>query len=71
MCNVAVAVAAAPNGVEAGRLAQANADIASGNYSSTSIRWYLPTRQIKTFHPRTDGMYAFRDAIWDAVQDDW
>ncbi|PYI06825.1 hypothetical protein BO78DRAFT_429337 [Aspergillus sclerotiicarbonarius CBS 121057] len=70
MCNVAVAVSAAPDGLEAERLAQANADIASKNYSSTSIHWYLPTRQMKTFHPRSDGMYAFRNAVWDAVQDD-
>ncbi|RAL13202.1 SGNH/GDSL hydrolase family protein [Aspergillus homomorphus CBS 101889] len=68
MCDAAISVSMEPDGKIAQLLAQANADIASGNYSSTAITWWLPTRQIKTFHPRSDGIFAFRDAVWAAIQ---
>ena len=48
-------------------LANANSDIARGDYSATDVRWFLPTRQIKTFHPRTGGMYGYRDAVMQVI----
>src|SRR5205814_327325 len=33
----------------------------------THIPGYVATRQIKTFHPRSPGMVAYRDAIIDAI----
>jgi hypothetical protein len=68
MCRVSQAVADDPSGPEALRLSSANADIVAGNASSQSVSWYLPTRQIKTFHPRSPGMAAYRDAIIAALQ---
>lgn len=67
LCRVAAEIADAPDGDEAKRFRQANKDIAAGDVSSQSIPWYLPTRQIKTFHPRTTGMQAYRDAIIEAL----
>ncbi|KAL4860281.1 hypothetical protein BDV12DRAFT_205348, partial [Aspergillus spectabilis] len=67
MCRVAEAVTDDPTGLEAMRLANANAALAAGDVSSQDVSAYLPTRQIKTFHPRTPGMYAYRDAILDAM----
>ncbi|KAF3920067.1 hypothetical protein AA313_de0200233 [Arthrobotrys entomopaga] len=69
MCRVAQAISEDPTGPEAVRFNNANADIVAGNVSSQSIPWYVPTRQIKTFHPRTPGMFAFRDAIISSLQD--
>ncbi|KAF2268066.1 SGNH hydrolase [Lojkania enalia] len=68
MCNVAEAVAEDPEGPEAKYLADANADIQSGNVTSQHIGWFTPTRQIKTFHPRSPGMVAYRDAVIDSMQ---
>jgi hypothetical protein len=68
MCRVSQAVIDDPSGPEALRLSSANADIVAGNVSSQSISWYIPTRQIKTFHPRSPGMAAYRDAIIAALQ---
>jgi hypothetical protein len=67
MCRVAEAIADDPAGLEATRLANANAALAAGDVSGQDVSVYLPTRQIKTFHPRTPGMYAYRDAILDAM----
>jgi hypothetical protein len=69
LCRVAQEIHDDPTGPEAVRFAQAQADIVAGNLSSTSISWYLPTRQIKTFHPRSPGMAAYRDAIVGAMAD--
>lgn len=47
-----------------------NDDIAAGNYSSQHIPWILPTRQIKTFHPRSTGQFMMRGAVisaWNQV----
>jgi hypothetical protein len=68
MCRVAQAVNGDPTGPEAKRLANANADIIAGNASSESIPYFVPTLQIKTFHPRTPGMFAYRDALISALQ---
>lgn len=62
-CMVARAVAENLDGTWAQKLKEANADIAAQDFSAESIKWWLPTRQIKTFHPRTPGMHAYRDSI--------
>ncbi|KAE8356780.1 hypothetical protein BDV28DRAFT_126526 [Aspergillus coremiiformis] len=67
MCDVAINVAQNSTGTEAEHLAKANEALASGNYSADSISWYLPTRQVKTFHPRSSGMIAYRNAIIAAL----
>lgn len=48
-------------------IADANAELARGDFSAANISWYLPTRQIKTFHPRTAGMYGYRDAVMKVI----
>jgi hypothetical protein len=50
-------------------MALANSDLASGGFTTQNCIWFLPTRQIKTFHPRSAGMALYRDAIID-VRDD-
>jgi hypothetical protein len=50
-------------------LQQANEDIVAGIVDSQSISWWLPTRQIKTFHPRSPGQAAIRDSIIERMQD--
>ncbi|KAJ5369335.1 uncharacterized protein N7496_009095 [Penicillium cataractarum] len=67
MCEVAITIKEDPTGPEAVRFANANVAIASGNVSSQEVLPYLPTRQIKTFHPRSPGISAYRDAVWDAM----
>ncbi|KAH8903035.1 SGNH hydrolase [Coniochaeta sp. PMI_546] len=68
MCNLAQTVRDAPDGPEAQRFGRANADLSSGNFNSQDVPWYAPTRQVKTFHPRTSGMIAYRDAIFKQIQ---
>ena len=67
-CMVAKAVQADPNGEAAKHLKAANAALAKGDVNSQDVPWFLPTRQIKTFHPRTNGMVAYRDAVIDSVK---
>lgn len=69
MCQVSTSIAEDPSGPEAVRYQAAKAAISSGNYSSQDISWYLPTRQVKTFHPRSPGMVAYRDAVLEAIKD--
>ncbi|PVH79610.1 esterase family protein [Cadophora sp. DSE1049] len=68
MCRVAQEVADDPSGPQALRLNQANRAIAAGDVSSQDIPWYIATRQAKTFHPRSPGMAAYRDAIIEVMQ---
>lgn len=60
-------MAAEPNGDLAQDLQAANAEIANGEVNGTHIPGYVATRQIKTFHPRSPGMVAYRDAIIEAI----
>jgi hypothetical protein len=66
-CMIAQQIADEPDGLWAGKLEEANADIEAQDYHAESIGWWTPTRQIKTFHPRTPGMHAYRDSIIDAI----
>ncbi|KAK6065946.1 esterase family protein [Seiridium cupressi] len=69
LCRMSENVADDPSGPAATQLDAANTAIANGNVSSQDVSWWTPTRQIKTFHPRSVGMTAYRDAIVAAMQD--
>ncbi|KAH4220839.1 hypothetical protein HBI25_051500 [Parastagonospora nodorum] len=68
LCYYAEAVAERSNGTEATYLAEANAQIESKNVTSQHIGWFTPTRQVKTFHPRSPGMVAYKDAIVESIE---
>ncbi|KAH3948791.1 hypothetical protein HBI56_121730 [Parastagonospora nodorum] len=68
LCYYAEAVAESSNGTEATYLAEANAQIESKNVTSQHIGWFTPTRQVKTFHPRSPGMVAYKDAIVESIE---
>jgi hypothetical protein len=68
LCQMAREVLASPDGDLAHQVTEVNNDIRSGNYTAANVSSWYPTRQIKTFHPRTPGMYAFRDAVVAAMQ---
>ncbi|KAH7327192.1 SGNH hydrolase-type esterase domain-containing protein [Rhexocercosporidium sp. MPI-PUGE-AT-0058] len=67
MCQVSISISEDPTGLEAVRYRAAQAAIAGGDYSSQEIPGYVPTRQIKTFHPRSPGMVAYRDALLSVI----
>ncbi|KAI1428363.1 SGNH hydrolase-type esterase domain-containing protein [Xylaria sp. FL1777] len=69
-CRWAQVIAEDPDGEVAQRLAKANADLSDGNYQTDDVSWWLPTRQIKTFHPRSRGMNSYKDAIVAALEVD-
>jgi hypothetical protein len=68
LCRIAEEIDEDPEGPQAQRFATANSAITNGDVSSQDVSWYLPTRQIKTFHPRSPGMAAYRDAVIEAIQ---
>ena len=67
MCRTAEGIAANPNGTGAQNYKAANNEVANGNVTGQHIPWYIPTRQVKSFHPRSPGMAAYRDAIIEAI----
>lgn len=67
-CRMAVAIVEDPDGEEAKSLEQANTDLHNGDFNTAEVSKWLPTRQIKTFHPRTPGMKALRDAVIEVAQ---
>ncbi|KAJ0382123.1 hypothetical protein COL922a_013189 [Colletotrichum nupharicola] len=67
-CRMAEAVAEDPSGPAAARFNATNRALGGGNMTIQGIDWWVPTRQIKTFHPRTRGMIAYRDAIIHEMQ---
>ncbi|KAJ9318459.1 hypothetical protein DTO271D3_1121 [Paecilomyces variotii] len=62
-CDLASAVASDPDGDIAKLVALANTALANGDFTTQDVSWLLPTRRIKTFHPRSIGMALYRDAI--------
>ncbi|KAK0660438.1 putative esterase [Cercophora samala] len=70
LCYVAELVREEPEGEEAKMVQRANDFIAGngGNVTIQEVSWYTPTRQIKTFHPRTVGMFAYRDAVLSQLE---
>ncbi|OLN96838.1 Mutanase Pc12g07500-like protein 1 [Colletotrichum chlorophyti] len=63
MCRLSHVVTDFPGGPEAALYNKANGDVKAGNFNSQEVNYFYPTRQIKTFHPRTPGMYQYRDEI--------
>lgn len=45
------------------------AALAAGNFSAIDVPWFVPTRQAKTFHPRSLGHLAYTKAIMDVWLD--
>ncbi|PVH73247.1 hypothetical protein DL98DRAFT_563279 [Cadophora sp. DSE1049] len=69
MCQVSMSISEDPTGPEAVRYNAAQAAIARGDVNAQEIPGYVPTRQIKTFHPRSPGMVAYRDAVLSVIAD--
>ena len=67
-CSMSIAVSKAPDGNASQALKAANEALAKGDFTDKHISYFLPTRQVKTFHPRSSGMGAYRDAIIAAIQ---
>jgi hypothetical protein len=67
MCRFPEGLKEDPNGEFAQLLDGANAEIAQKNLTGQHIGYFVPTRQVKTFHPRSPGMVAYRDAVIDAI----
>jgi hypothetical protein len=68
LCQMAQEILANPDSDLANMVTQVNADIRDGDYTAANVSYWYPTRQIKTFHPRTSGMYGYRDAVVAAMQ---
>jgi len=68
LCNVAEAILQEPDGEAAAHLARANQAIRDGDFNSADVPAYMPTRTAKTFHPRSPGMVAYRDAVLAAMR---
>jgi hypothetical protein len=66
-CRMAHDVKRHPNGFNAKNLEAANKEIAAKNTSGHHIKFFMPNQQLKTFHPRTPGMLAYRDALIDSI----
>lgn len=71
MCDVAIHVKANSSSLIAQSLDRANQAIANQDYSSQDVSWWLPTRQIKTFHPRSPGMMFYAGAAVGGMLSDW
>jgi hypothetical protein len=67
MCRTAEGIAADPNGTGAQNYKAANDEVANGNVTGQHIPIWIPTRQVKSFHPRSPGMAAYRDSIIEAI----
>ena len=52
-----------PTSPEYALLAQQQEEIRNGNFSASHIEWWKPTRELKTFHPRTLGQNAYAELI--------
>ncbi len=48
---------------------EANAHIKNGTVSAQHVSYFTPTRQIKTFHPRSPGMLVYRDAVLKSINE--
>lgn len=63
-----------PNGPLAWSYGNATQAIKDGDVNAQEIGYWIPTRQIKTFQPRSPGMALYRDAIVekiDALMAEW
>ncbi|KAL4747545.1 SGNH hydrolase-type esterase domain-containing protein [Aspergillus terricola var. indicus] len=69
-CRASIAVEEDLDGPWAESYRNATEAISQGGYNSQHITWWLYMRQIKTFHPRTQGMGLYRDAILEAIKNE-
>ncbi|KAK2774669.1 esterase family protein [Colletotrichum kahawae] len=67
-CRMSAAIENDPKGPVAESFNAANDALSRGNVTTQDVSWWVPTRQIKTFHPRTRGMMGYRDAIIHEMQ---
>ncbi|KAF5011004.1 hypothetical protein FDECE_2874 [Fusarium decemcellulare] len=68
LCRASQAIRDDPDGPLGESLKNLNDGLAKGDANAQDIDWWVPTRQIKTFHPRSPGMVAYRDAIIEEVR---
>lgn len=74
LCLAAMGIEEEPNGPLAWSYGNATQSIKYGDVNAQEIGYWTPTRQIKTFHPRSPGMALYRDAIVekiDALMAEW
>ncbi|KAH2034642.1 hypothetical protein KXV65_000174 [Aspergillus fumigatus] len=67
LCLASVAIKEEPNGPVAWSYGNATQAVRDGNVNSQHMKDWYPTRQIKTFHPRSPGMGLYRDAILEKI----
>lgn len=73
LCEMSKAVYLTPQGDydgpnEAWDVVIADQDaIDGGDFNAVEVPWYIPTRTAKTFHPKTLGQLAYKQAVLDAV----
>ncbi|KAJ5824723.1 esterase family protein [Penicillium robsamsonii] len=63
LCLASIAINQDPNGPVAWSYGNATQDIKDGYMNTQHVSDWYPTRQIKTFRPRSPGMALYRDAI--------
>ena len=69
LCLASKAIALEPNGPFAWSYGNATEDLKNGEFNSQEVSGWYPTRQIKTFHPRSPGMALYRDAVVAQIDD--
>ncbi|CAG8112343.1 unnamed protein product [Penicillium nalgiovense] len=67
LCLASIAIKQDPNGPVAWSYGNATQDIKDGDVNTQHVSDWYPTRQIKTFHPRSPGMGLYRDAILEKI----
>lgn len=67
LCDTSRHIAAEPEGELAKVFNAAIDEIRAKDVNGQHVPWIAPTRQVKTFHPRSVGMAAYRDAIIEAT----
>ncbi|KFX87170.1 hypothetical protein V490_08483 [Pseudogymnoascus sp. VKM F-3557] len=69
MCHVSISIARDPSGPAALSYQNATAAISRGDVNSQDIGYWTPTKWIKTFHPRSPGMVAYRNAVIATIRE--
>ncbi|KAJ5951187.1 uncharacterized protein N7479_009600 [Penicillium vulpinum] len=69
LCLASITINQEPDGPMAWSYGNATQDIKDGNMQTQHVSDWYPTRQIKTFHPRSPGMALYRDAILEKIDD--
>jgi hypothetical protein len=63
MCRISQDIGSDPDSDLATNYRLANAEVAAKELNGQHIPWFVPTRQIKMFHPRSPGMLGYRNAV--------